>query len=686
MKTSLFALCPTLIALTAMVSSAAELPLARVVLFSSGVGYFHHQGTVVGDTDVAMSFRVAQINDILKSMVLQDFDGGTIGAVTYAPQDPLDRTLQAFGVDIADNPSLDELLDRLRGAEIEVVAEETVRGTVLGVEEQQKSVGDDILSYMVVNLVTDAGIVEVPVWHMKSVRLLDEELSGDLNQALAAIAANRDVSKRQVSLSFMGDGNRQVAVGYLLETPVWKTTYRLVAEDEESFLQGWAIVENTTDEDWRNVRMALVSGRPISFVQNLYEPLYAYRPEVPVSVQVAAVPRVYEGAVDRRMIAEAEEAAAGERARRAEAPPSPGAAAPAEAMAKAAARAPGLAGGYNGVMMADALAQAGVAAAAAGEEVGELFQYAIEQPVSIARQGSAMIPIVNQAIEAAKVSIYNQNSNVKHPLHGLKLENTTGLHLMGGPITVFDGGTYAGDALIEDLGQGDDRLVSYAVDLGVEVVPKSEGGSHTDISLKISRGVLTMISKQETKMSYELISRADEERTVLVEHPRRDDWELVEPKEPEETTRSLYRFKVALAPEQTDKLTVIEQKQLSETARLTDQDVDQILVYIRTKKMSEQVKAALQRIVEMKGKIAGVAQQIADKEARLTEIGEEQARIRQNMEQLDHDSELYTKYVTKLTAQEDEFDKVRGEIAQLKEQLRTLEAELQDFIVKLNVE
>ncbi len=684
MKTRRVLVCITLLALVATVTAAAELPLTRIVLFSSGVGYFHHQGSVEGDATVTMSFRVAQINDILKSMVLQDLGGGTIGPVTYAPEDPLERTLQSFAVNISDNPSLDELLDSLRGARIEAVSDKTVQGTILGVEEQQKSVGDNILSFMVVNILTEGGIVEVPIWQMKSVRLLDENLNADLNKALAAIAANRDVSKRQVSLSFKGEGKREVSVGYLLETPVWKTTYRLVADAGKSFLQGWAIVENTTDEDWENVGLALVSGRPISFTQDLYKPLYVPRPEVPVSVQVAAVPQTYEGAMEAPKEAEAVAAA----------PAPPGAAG---ADAAKAARGGGLggrgAGGYGAgstfrgdIMAADALARAGVTAAAAGEEVGELFQYAIQQPISIARQGSAMIPIVNQAIEGEKVSIYNPSVNAKHPLNGLKLKNTTGLHLMGGPITVFDGGAYAGDALIEDLGQDDERLISYAVDLGVEVVPESGTGSHTQVSLKISRGVLVVVSKQKSEMTYTIKNRAGDERVVLVEHPLRSGWELVEPKEPEEKTRSLYRFKVAVAPDKTEKLTVVEEMQMRETTALTDQNADQIAVYIKTRKMSDKVKAALGRIVEMKSKVAALAEQVATKEARLKEIGEEQDRIRQNMEQLDHDSDLYKKYVEKLTAQEDEFDKIRGEIAALKEQVQKAQAELDDYILKLDVE
>lgn len=658
-------------------SRAADLPLTDVALFTSGVGFFQHQGLVHDNQTVTMSFRVDQINDILKSMVLQDLSGGTIGPVTYAPRDPLERTLRSFAVDIGDEPALGELLSRLRGAEVEVVTTSagTVTGTILGTEWQEKSVGDNVLRFEVVNLVTATGMRQVPIWHLESVALMDAELSGDLTRALAAIAANRDVSRRQVELHFNGAGARAVSVGYLLETPVWKTGYRLVVDEDESFLQGWAIVENTTDEDWEGVRLSLVSGRPISFTQDLYEPVYVPRPEVPVSVPIAAQPKRYEGALE-----EAAEAEQGDRrAMRAAEPAGP--MPPPEAVSMVAGRGAGAA-----MVAADALAATGVAAAAAGAEVGEMFHYAIDQPISIDRQGSAMIPIVNQAITTEKLSIYNPRDNSKYPLHGLRIKNTTGLALMGGPITVFEGGAYAGDALIDDLGAGDERLVSYAADLGLEVSPEPKGGDRLQEGMKIVRGVLYVTLKETTAVEYTIKSRADEPRRLLIEHPRREDWELVEPAEAQETTRNLYRLAVEVPAGQTVKQMVRTEHRLTEQVVLTDEAMDRIAVYVRAQNVPEAVKQALGRVVEMKQAIAAIDQQIADREARLEQIGEEQERIRQNMEQLDHDSELYRRYVTKFSEQEDEFDKLRGEIETLKQQRDTRQQELETYLAELNVE
>lgn len=658
-----------LLAVAVSAVGATNLPLQRVVLFYSGVGYFEHQGTVEGDSQVVLSFRVEQINDLLKSLVLQDLGGGTIAPATYAPQDPLARTLEAFSVDLAENPSLAELLLSLRGSQVTLRARSTVRGVVLGVEEQTRVFGEEAIKVEVVNVITESGIVGVPILEIKSVELADPQLNSELKQALAAIAASRQVSKRDLTLNFRGQGEREVRVGYLLETPVWKTTYRLVADDEDLFLQGWAIVENTTDSDWNEVSLALVSGRPISFTQNLYEPVYAYRPEVPVSLPGIIRPPTYEGTmheeeVDREMAA----------------PPGAGLAVmlrPPRAAVKA---------DYDGGAPME-LAGTGVSAAAVGEEVGELFQYAITQPVSIARQQSAMIPIVNQTIGGEKLSVYTESVNAKYPLNGLRLQNNTGLHLMGGPVTVFAGGTYAGDALMQDLNQGDERLLTYAVDLGVEVDTERGVGTQEQVSLKIDNGVLIARSRQRQSVTYTLKNRTDDERTVLIEHPQQSGWELMEPEKPQEETRNYYRFKVAVAPEATEELTVKTEQPIRETVALLDADrLDQINFYLRSAVIGDEVKAALQEIVRRRVAIAAVARDRSEKEARLKQIAEEQERLRQNMEQLDHDSALYQKYVDKMTAQEDEFEALRADIAQLLRQENQLTDALNQYIRGLNLE
>jgi len=677
--------CVALLVAAVSSASAADLPLTRVVLFSSGVGYFERAGQVEGDASLELSFRVEQINDILKSLVLQDLGGGTVAPVTYAPRDPLEKTLSSFAVDISDNPNVSELWDRLRGARVEVTADKPMTGIVFGAEEQEKSVDGKILTFDVLNLLTDDGLVEIPLWQARSIRVLDTKIDSDLRKALGAIDSARDTNKRPVTLSFKGDGKREVVVGYLLETPVWKTSYRLVSDKEGFFLQGWSIVENTTDEDWDQVGLGLVSGRPVSFIQDLYQPLYVGRPVVAPSVAAAARPRVYEGDMGATEKEEARRGrAAGEMAPDVDAMAAP---APAEA--------PGvsLGAGYGGGMAGGApstTAHFGLRdqqAMAAGGKVGTLFQYAINQPVSVPRQQSAMIPIISSRIEGEKLSVYNASADAKYPMNAIQLKNSTALHLMGGAITVFDGGVYAGDALIEDVVPGDERLISYAMDLAVEVDPRGDYTPDRLVAVKIVNGVMTVRQKVRSSVNYVVKNSAEEAKTLLIEHPVDESAELVEPKKADERTRDHYRFRLTLEPGQTRELLVAEETVRSEEVSLADLDADDAIEFLASGgQISDAMKAAVQKLIDMRGELAALVAQREEKDTQIEEIGEEQGRIRENMKELDRQSELYRKYVDKLTAQETELDALREQVKTLRAQEQEKEQAIAKYISELNVE
>jgi hypothetical protein len=284
---------------------ATDVPVKRVVLYSSGVGYFEHAGKVVNDGRAELRFRTEQINDMLKSLVLQDLGGGTVGAVVYPSQNPLAKTLKSFQVDISANPSLGELLNQLRGAEVVVEgAGEEITGVILGLEKVEKPVaeGQPVRVWML-NLISGGLIRAVELGGLRRIELVDEQLQAELNGALTALTQARDQDKKPVHIEFRGQGERSVRMGYVIETPIWKTTYRLVMPEDDSdtgYLQGWAIVENQTESDWSDVTLSLVSGRPISFVQDLYQPLYVKRPVVQPELYASLMPQQYEDGTGSR--------------------------------------------------------------------------------------------------------------------------------------------------------------------------------------------------------------------------------------------------------------------------------------------------------------------------------------------------------------------------------------------------
>jgi hypothetical protein len=679
--------------------AATDLPLEKVVLFTSGVGYFQHGGKVTDDATVEMSFRADNVNDLLKSMVVEDLGGGTVPAVSYASRDPITKTLGTFAIDLTDDPSIGRILGRLRGERIEAEAAPPATGTILGVERRQVPVGDDgSVEKEFITILTADGLRTLPLDAITRIRLLDEKLQKELEQALAVLALGHDSEKKSVSLAFAGQGERPVRVGYVQEAPVWKTSYRLVLGNDDAqgekpadkaLLQGWAIVENTTDRDWKDVRMALVSGRPISFVMDLYRPLYLPRPVVAPELYASLTPQVYGQDMEagEREFAEAGQGQgigggmggmAGERQlARAARGRVPAAAAPAEMRAESMDKA-------GADFERDAVAA--IRSVAAGEALGKLFRYEIAAPVSIARQRSAMLPIVTEDVAAEKVSVYDDRVMPKHPLAGVRLVNSTKLDLMQGPITVFEAGAYAGDARIEDLPAGSSRLLTYAVDLDVEVAPRFEPRPEELVSVKLVKGTLVVSRKLARRKLFEVKNSGSEPVRLLVEHPLEPGWTLVAPAEPTEKTRDRYRFAVAAEPGKPATLAVAEERLVSQTVALTNLDETAILLYSRAEVTSPAVKQALADVIERKREIERLAQERSRREQEIRVVDQEQERIRQNMAQLDRASDLYTRYVRKFAEQEDRIESLRKEIAEFQGQEENARRGLDELLAKLEIE
>ncbi|HYW85885.1 MAG TPA: hypothetical protein VFB30_21725, partial [Spirochaetia bacterium] len=622
-------------------------PLSSLVLFTSGVGYFQHDGTVEGNARMELTFSSDQINDLLKSLVLRDLDGGSISSVTYSSRDPITRTLKSFSIDLTSNPTLSGLLTQTRGESVEVslTGGNKLDGSIIGVETRQIQSGpkgDVTGDFLTLN--TQTGITSLALSDVQGIRFLRKDVQDDLAQALQVLSSSHGIEKKKVVLHFTGTGTRRVRIGYILESPVWKTSYRLVLADKgPHLLQGWAMVENTSDTDWRSVALTLVSGRPITFIMDLYQPLYLQRPVVQLELYQSLRPRTNEMSMEEKQ--SADEAAMAEEAPAPQAAPAP------SAKSAAAPRALAAGGFAEGPGGAEFAVSQGVSAAASGAQVGELFQYAIDKPVTLSRQQSAMLPILNQQVTGERYSLYNESTDPKYPLNAVKLKNASSLHLMQGPITVFDAGTYAGDAQITDLAPGAEQLVTYAMDLDTEVNAQQGGTPVTLVSVKISKGVFFYTNRQQKERIYEIKSRGTKNRTVLIEHPFQPEWSLSEPKEPAERTRDTYRFAVPVAAGKTAKLSVVETRTVAQSVSLTSLSGDQVAFYVASQVVSPAVKTALQKVVALQQKVSDTVSQRTRLETRVNEIASDQARIGSNMDRLSQSSDLYKTYVKTLTDQ-----------------------------------
>ncbi len=615
------------------------LPIQQVVLFNSGVGYLQREGDVTGNARIDLSFPFSDINDLLKSLVLQDSEG-KIGTVNYDSFDPIEKTLRSFALDLNNNPTFAQILNQARGEHVEITRTtekgqtEKMQGTIVGVESKIRPIGkDQAAPHDILNLHGKQGMQSVELDRVLNVKFLNPTLEREFQQALRVLASSHDTMKKAVSIGFQGGGKRKVRVGYVLERPIWKTSYRLRMEPNgKVFLQGWALVENTSDDDWNDVRMVLVSGKPISFKMNLYESLYIPRPEVEPELFASLRPPVYGGAMNEGGLPAGVVGGA---------PPAPGAELADQARLGqlgnrgvnpaqkqfvnpyAGNFGGGFGGGFGANMMGGNMLgggggnyanpqnanfdarnspmnfqqqaqnrlsyeelqkrradsqkvkddakkagssiagfnfQEGIQSVATAEEVGDYFQYVIDQKISLPRQKSAMLPILDQTIDGQKVSIFNESVHAKYPLLGLRLKNTSGQPLTQGPITVYESGTYAGDTRVLDLQPNEERLLSYALDQGTEIKSTTKDTVSPQMRFRIDSPQMTARYQIQQTRTYTIRNRSPHDRVVILEHPIRSEWKLIEPAKPNEKTRDLYRFQVTVASGKTETFNVVEEQ------------------------------------------------------------------------------------------------------------------------------
>jgi hypothetical protein len=659
-----------------------RLPISRAILFTSGVAYFQRDGEVEGTTSVPLSFPVQDINDLLKSLVLRDLNGGQVAAVGYDSHDPIAKTLQNFAVNLSDNPSYAQVLNQARGEKVEVTWRPSdrpatqVSGTVLGVEKQKQPAGKDaVVEVELLNLWSGDGMRSFKLAEVSQVRFLNPVIDSEVKRALDVLARGHDRQKKTLTLSFRGQGKRHVQIGYVVEHPIWKTSYRLVlSEQKKPLLQGWAMVENPSGEDWNKVQVQLVSGRPISFRMDLYQPLYVPRPLVELPQFAGLRPQAYGGEIPptappvsaERMPEPAKDKAPEQKER----------IPPGKTM-------PPLFGMPGGAA-ADDLAGS-VPTAARGVKLGEAFQYVVEQPVNLPRQKSALLPIVNSRIEATRVSIYNERVQAAYPLLGLRLKNTTGLHLMQGPLAIFDEGSYAGDALILDVQPKEERLLSYAVDQGVEVKAEAKKEPDRIVAIKINKGILQRTYALRETKTYRIKNRADRDRLVILEHPDRSpDYKLVKPAERPRASRDVYRFEVKVPRGESASFPVVEERQVLNQVALTNLD-DDTLALVLQGPVSPELKAAVQKAIQLRDKAAATNRQVADVKRQLATIREDQKQQRENMKVIPQTDPVYKKYLDKFLAQETQVERLRGEQEQLQATADRQRQEYERYVANLTL-
>jgi len=651
--------------------AAAEIPVREVILFKHGVGYFARSGQLGPGESARLDFKAGEMNDVLKSLTLQEKGGARITGLRYDSSEPLSKMLEEFPFSIGSQQPLSAVIDQLKGARIELqFGSETVSGAIVGARRVPGAMNQPEREQ--ITLLSDSGEMRnLDLGAAAGMRFPDPALQAQFKDYLAALTRARSKDKRSVYIDSTDSKAREIVASYMIPTPMWKSSYRLIfGESGQPTLEGWAIVDNVTGADWANVRLALVSGRPISFVSRLYEPRYVERPEAGLPEEEALAPVVDTGALAMQK-EEKTALSRGDMLRTARPAPSPVAA---QAMAVP----------MTGREVLVTAENSSIAAIATARELGELFEYRIPAPVTIRKGESAMLPFLQDKITARRLLIYSDQRSA-HPLNAAEIDNSTGKTLDGGPITVYDAGSYAGEALMETVKTGDKRLLGYAVDLGTRITTQFDSKGDVVREVHMNRGTLnTRTAAIETK-TYTIKNVDQKAKTLIIEHPARPGYSLIDRKATEKTANA-YRFEVKLAARADEKFPVTEERVYESSFAVTDLTPDVLLTYISNKNLSPAARNQLGEIVNRKRQIADAAAGMRRAEAQINNLVRDQERIRQNINSLNHVSgqqEQVQKYARQLADQESQLAKLRDQQSDLERKRAALQSEIDSLIEKM---
>ena len=692
-------LCLSLAAGQLVVAAAEPPPVTKVVLYKHGMGYIERDGKIKGNAVVSLAFRAEQMKDLLTSFFAVDLGGGKISAVRYETRDPLSKQVQDILIKVPEEAALSQFLMQLKGARLTAkAAGETVEGRILGVEPITEVVNNQTLKkgYRLV-LLTEAGpIRSLDLFSISEFSLSDEALQRDLRRLLDLSLDSKYTNRKKLTLSATGQGERNLRIGYLIEMPIWKCSYRVIFDEKKKdappLVQGWALAENNTEDDWNDVAISFVAGNPLSYVMDLYSPYYVKRAQVPIpgfqnlAVDWGAVspPDVDDDLVRAKADLKMEDHERTRRVRKAV--PYAGGGPPAQMMDRqvAGSRAPSapaappvekeapkplgelLAGSYD--------------SGAQGAKVGELFSYEPREKVSIPRGQAAMVPILSKQIGGKRLLFYNASFSPR-ATNAFVVQNATDLTLEAGAVTFFEGSTSLGEGILSHtLPPGSQEVIPYAIDASVDIRPQENRRREPHFKARLVDGILTLTAVETLTNTWKIVNRGRESATLWLHQPRTPGYQLSKPEKPLKEVDKDYRFEVPLKAGETVDFVVEQKRDVQETVSLAKSNEEQIRFYLAQRYLSAGAKAFMKDLSDLMAQKSALQREINEWTQQTQRLGEEQGRLRSNLQALSSsvpkEQELRAKWVAALATNEEQLADRRAKLDDAGGKLRQMEEAL----------
>ncbi len=647
-------------------ANAADVPLRRILLTTGGVGYFEHETTVDGNGSLSLGVRLDQVSDVLKSIVVFD-NRGSLGRVSLAGREPLAEMFRDLPFTVDDLSSPDRLLRALRGSMIRMTINASImEGRIISVVDEMTSLPDGrgtIVRHRLSLLATN-GLRQAIVEDASAIEFVDPTLRAQVEQALLAIAENSEHERRSLEIRVEGSGERTVNVGYVVAVPLWKATYRLVLPNvgrRKAQMEGYALLENMSGQDWVGVDLTVASGNPVTFRQALYDSYFVTRPEVPVEVFGRILPPIDTGAVAPKA------RSAGSFGLRSAVQP------------------------FAAESLSDGTSSNAPSDPTEAVEGATSVTFHFPQPVDLGRGEVMLAPIVQREMQAERVSVFRRDVDKTNPVASVRLLNDSETSLPPGAVTMYemqgspDQLEFVGDARLGALPAGQERLLGYAADLDMRVDVEDKSAQMIT-GATIDRGVLLVRRAEQRMTMYRIVGATGEERTLIIEHPRIAGFSLLPP--------SLgtivgdipthHRIQLNVPAGQTVEVKTTLERPIEERVSILNAATTDLSVFIAAAEIPAGVRDALKQVAILQRTLVDRQQGLAALEADRETVVADQARLRANLAVVPAESDLRTRYLTALGETEDRIMALDQGLEVAREAVKVARDELEAFIGSLS--
>ncbi len=682
-------------------NSQAELPVTRVVLYQNGIGYFERKGKLKGNM-LTLQIRPSQINDLLKSLTVIDRSKGRAMSVSLPLEKTSAQILNELPEQVRGAGGLLDVLRVFRGARVTVEGTEgTTSGRVVGVEPMQKSQGENVLSDWRLTLKTKGGSLKVyPVSAITNISMRDKTLALGLDQSLDVSLNEGNWKPISLSVRLAGSSTHDLRVSYIVEMPLWKPAYRIVVgEDGEPLLQGWAVVDNVSGEDWNNVQLSLVAGTPMSFIYDLHSPQFMKRVDLtPQHRRVAMAPVIERSGISNSPSKSKKEALqesyAGRRSAAASGArpmPAPKAAAPSPGYSRAEADEEIMAPDDDYDMLGELENQ--VSDSAGGENVGALFRYDLKHPVTVPDRSSTLVSIINERVAGKEVVYFRpellRGATQVSPYRAVMFENNTNFSLEKGPVSIFAGGTFVGEGFLDRMEQGSTTFLTYSIDGKVVMAPSSRNSQEGMRLLKIVDGMIVSEVLEVSSSIYKIDNRHEGDVVAYVKTGKRMGWKLRNQPDGTVELPDSFVVPVTVGKNGSKELKVDWVKPVVRRVAIdTSLSTNVLKLYLASGKAPPHVQKSIDKILKLKERISDIDEDHNRLQKQHSEASRDQDRVRANLNLLRKtpgNQSLRAELTKKLANQEATLGKLSGTIVKLSEEKAQLSREIKVIIREVTV-